>query len=305
MNDARDLRPRVGTPQELSERLAYEYARGARHGTPLTLLAVQFLVWNSRRESDRLRLEGIVAEHFMASVRASDGLYDYGLRGCFVGVLPHTTTAEAEVSRERLERRTEGQLARLAGPLRVDVFPVDITTPDVVTLLHRLESYFRTQARVPTGDGGPPPAPARMPLRGLEDFERTLRVELNLAARDASHLSVLTLFLDGAADVPPGLLARHVQEVAPLVLRSTDTVFSVGPSHVAVLMPCSAPRASHDVADRVRAALADVHPDAPYPEPSCAAFELAAERCDVRAVLESMRRVAPLARRAGDVPRGR
>ncbi len=297
---ARDtLSPRIGTPQELSERLAFEYARGARYGTPLSLLALHFFLWNGRDEEECMRLERHVSEHFMNAVRVSDGLYDFGLRGCFVGVLPHTRAADADVPRARLEQRANHRPVGEIGPVKIDVFPVDLDVPDVVTLLAKLEAHFRSQALVPPGSGGPPPAPARLPLRGLAAFERTLRVELNLAGREASHMSVLSLFGVHAETAPPGLLARHVANIAPHTIRASDPVFSVGPSHVALVMPRTAPGAAAAVGQRIAAALGAAFPDAAYGEIAQKALEFDRTHRDVPAILATLRRVAPLSERVG------
>ena len=294
---------RIGTPQELSERVAYEYARGARHGTSLSLLALHFFLWNGRGDAARVRLERHVTEHFAASVRISDGLFEYGLRGCFVGVLPHTTARDAEVPRTRLEQRANHRPIGEIGPVKIDVVPVDLEVPDVASLLAKLDAHFRSQALVPAGSGGPPLPSDRLPLRGLAAFERTLRVELNLAGRDASHMSVLSLFAARSAHAPAGLLARHVTSIAPMVVRATDPVFAIGPNHVALVMPRTEPGAAAAVGQRITRALEEAYPGAEYGELAQKALEFDRAHRDVPAILETLRGVAPLTRRAGDLAR--
>jgi hypothetical protein len=167
--------------------------------------------------------------------------------------------------------------------------------PDVVTLLTKIEELFRSQSLAPTGAGGPPAPPGRVPLRGLADFERTLRVELNLAGREASHMSVLSLFAVRGDAAPPGLLARHVAAVAERSIRASDPVFAIGPNHVALVMPRTAPGAAAAAGQRIARALEEAYPGAAYGELAQKALEFDRAHRDVPAILETLRRVAPLA----------
>jgi hypothetical protein len=291
---------RIGTPQELSERLTFEYARGARHGTPLTLLVLHFFLWNQRSDRARDRLEQHVTEHFLACMRVSDGLFDFGMRGCYVAVLPHTSPAEAALPCARLEQRSNLRPAAETGPVKIDVFPVDLGVPDAVSLLDRLEAFFRCQALLPPGAGRPPPPPARVPLRGLGDLQRALFVELNFAGREGSHLSVLSLFAAEPGEAPPGLLARHATSLAPGSIRTSDAVFSVGPNHVALVMPRTESGSAAAVGARITAALEQAYPDAPYGRLAQTALEFDRVHRDVPAILQALRRTSSVAEPAAE-----
>ena len=138
-------------------------------------------------------------------------------------------------------------------------------------------------------------------MRGLEAFERTLRVELNLAGREASHMSVLSLFAVRPEGAPPGLLARHVQSIGPRCIRASDPVFAVGPNHVALVMPRTAPGVAAAVGQRLTTALEVAFPGAAYGELAQKALEFDRSHRDVSSILATLRRVAPLSGRAGDV----
>ncbi len=294
MTDTERPRREILSPDELSERLRYEYERGARHGLPLCVIALHFIVWDGEAEGAQQRLDRQVSDHFARSVRISDGVYHYGLRGCYIAVLPATGTEVGHVVRHRLEQRANHRPVAEIGPCKIDVIPVDVGVPDVGSLLARIEEHFRSQELRPLGTGSARPPAERVRVRGLNAFESALRTELNLAGRDASHLSVVSLFSSGGEGTSAGLLAECVANIAPQVVRATDAVFSIGPSHIALVMPRTHPGAAWAVGHRLSHVLEKCCPEAPFGLLTVKVLEFDRTHRDVPSILGTLRELAPV-----------
>ncbi len=289
----------VGSPEALGERLRLEYERGARHGVPVAVVALHFFLWQSREGLAAADLDRHVVRHFAPCVRASDAVYSFGFEGCYVAVLPHTSSSSASVPVRRLERRALHHPVDSIGPVKLDVVPVDPGVPDVESLLRRLEEHFRTQALVPLVGAPPPSPPARPPVRGLKELALALRTEINLAGRDGSSLSVAALVSERTAR-QKGQLAADVELVAGRALRATDAVFSVSPRCVAVVLARTRPEHAHLVASRLAGAVASERPNAAYGALTHRVLEFDRSHRDADAFLAALVRTGGGAARIGD-----
>ena len=160
----------IGSPRACGERLRQEYARAARHGSSLSVIAVHFFLFEGRDEAQLRRVHRHVERTFAQAVRISDSIFDFGLPGCYLAILPHTPASNAQVVRQRFEQRASNNPVSDLGPVKIDVLSLGIDVPDVESLLPKLEQHFRTQAIHALGDGGPPLPPGRLPLGDLREF---------------------------------------------------------------------------------------------------------------------------------------
>ncbi len=284
----------IGSPQACGERLRQEYARAARHGSPLSLIAVHFFLFEGRDDAKLRRAHRHVERTFAQAVRISDTIYDFGLPGCYLAVLPHTSGQNAQVVRQRFEQRAGNHPVAELGPVKIDVVPLGIDVPDVESLLPKLRIHFSSQAVHSLGDGGPPVPPGRLPLGDLDDFGASLESEFNLAGREGSDLSILSLHAEGGTDVSPELLARQLQTTAHTVYRACDCGFSVGPNHVAVVLPRTSVTQAQVVGQRLRKRLATRFPEPAYGHLTQTIVEFDRTHCDAGAVLTALGRVARL-----------
>jgi len=284
----------LGSPRAFGERLRQEYARTARHGTALSVITLQYFLFSGREESELRRVHGQVERLFAQSVRISDAVYDFGLPGCYVAIFPHTSSANVQVVRQRFEQRATSNAIAAVGPVKIDVFPLGIDVPDVESLLTKMTTHFAVQAVHPLGDGGPPVPPGRLPLGDLRDFGESLEAEFNLAGREGSDLSILSLYSGGGGDVSPDLLARQVRAIAHTVYRACDCAFAIGHNHVAVVLPRTSLDRAQIVGQRLREKLAARFPDPVFGPITQSVVEFDRTHCDANAVLTTLGRVARL-----------
>ncbi len=284
----------LGSPQACGERLRQEYARAARHGSSLAVMTLHYFLYEGRTDADVRRVHRHVERTFAQAVRISDEVFDFGLPGCYVAVLPHTSSQNAQVVRQRFEQRANNNPVSDLGPVKIDVIPLGIDVPDVESLLAKLAVHFESQAMHPLGIGGPPTPPGRLPLGDLRDFGACLESEFNLAGREGSDLSVLSLHASAGGDVAADVLARQLQAVAHTVYRACDCGFSVGPNHIAVVLPRTSSVQAMIVGKRLRDRLATRFPDPAYGGLSQNVVEFDRTHCDANAVLTALGRVARL-----------
>jgi len=285
----------MGSPRACGERLRQEYARAARHGSALSVITLHYFLFEGREEAQLRRAHHHVERAFAQSVRISDTVYDYGLPGCYIAILPHTSGQNAQVVRQRFEQRASNSPVVDLGPVKIDVLPLGIDVPDVESLLQKLNAHFAAQAIHALGGGGPPVPPGRLPLGDLREFGESLESEFNLAGREGSDLSVLSLHAEsGGDDVSPELLARQLQAIAHTVYRACDCGFSVGPNHVTVVLPRTSAVQAEVVAQRLRQRLATRFPDPAYGPLTQNILEFDRKHCDANTVLATLGRVARL-----------
>ncbi len=284
----------IGSPNACGERLRQEYARAARHGSPLSVIALHYFLFEGREESELRRVHRHVERTFAQAVRISDTVYDFGLPGCYVAVLPHTSAKNAQVVRQRFEQRASNNPVTDLGPVKIDVFPLGIDVPDIETLLPKLATHFASQAIHSLGDGGPPLPPGRLPLGDLNDFGASLESEFNLAGREGSDLSIVSLHAEGGDDVSTDVLARQLHVVAHTVYRACDCGFAIGPNHVAVILPRTSSQDASVVGQRLRQRLATRFPDPAYGKLTQSLVEFDRKHADANAVLAALDNVARL-----------
>jgi len=255
---------RLGTVEELGERLRTELERCARYGVPASFLATQLTGWTDTTRDGLAAADRFVAEHFTTGLRPSDNIYRFGYPGCYLLVLAGTDVRGAEAVRARLLRRIEYAASQAVGPVEIFATGPDADAPDLLSLAERVASRFRAQAQLPFEGACPIDVPERGEPGTFAELERRLRMEVSLAVRNDFPFAV-TAFRTAHRDVATGVtLARHLAEVGARLLRATDGVYLAAEDCTAIVMPNTGGEEAATLAHRLVQALRERDPDAPY-----------------------------------------
>jgi GGDEF domain-containing protein len=283
----------VGTVKALGERLRLELERCSRYGVPTSFLAIQATEWLDASGEGVGILDRYVLTHFTSGLRPSDGIYRFGYPACYLLVLPGTTIEGAEMVRTRLLRRVEFSPVTGIGNIEVFATGPDVEAPDLLSLAERVAGRFRRFSGLPLEGKCPIEVPDNARPGRLDEFLRRLRMEASLAVRNGFDLHVVSVSATGADLDDSGLLARHVHDAGKRTLRPTDGVYSIGPRHVAILLPCTDPAEAKTVAGRIVDAVRERDPSAPYGAIETDVLGLGASHPDAGSFLQALAKRQP------------
>jgi hypothetical protein len=255
----------LGSPEELGARMRLELERCARYGVPTSLLTIHAVEWTDATPEGLDNLDRFVLTHFTSGLRPSDSLYHFGYPGCYLLVLAGTSTDGAEVVRNRMIRRLDYAPSRTVGEIEIKTSGPDAEAPDLGSLVERVAGELRESSPLPLEGRCPVRVPERPEPGEILEFVRRIKMETSLAVRNGFDLHVVGVQADlDDRDLAPGLLARHVNEIGLEILRPTDGIYTIGPRHCAVILPCTDGEAAAMVAHRIVTGLRDRDAHAPY-----------------------------------------
>ena len=283
----------LGTPEDLAVRLRLEYERTTRYGTPLSVLTIQFTELDESKLPDLRRVDDFVRRHLTARLRCSDAVCRFPHPGCYLVLLPGTPIEGGEVVRGRLSSRLrEG--ATPFGQVRIQVTGPDPDAPDPESLLQRLVDRFRENGSLKIARKSTLLLPKEARVGSLEECVQALAGEIGLAMRNEVPFQVLGVLGTNEDASEAGLLALHVQQVADRIFRKIDAVYSVGPNHLAILLPSTKADQAEKLGDRLRDALREIEIEPAYGEVNCTVMSFGAQLPYYGAFLEALSVVRPL-----------
>jgi GGDEF domain-containing protein len=292
LEPAAETEIRIGSSQDLGERLRLEVERCSRYGVPTSFLAIQATEWKDPSPEGVRSLDRFVLSHFTSGLRPSDGIYRFGYPGCYLLVLAGTTVQGAEVVRTRLLRRVEYSPQ---GQGAVEIFAIgpDAQAPDLPSLVNLVAARLRKASPLPLEGRCPVEIPVATKAAGMDAFLRRLKMEASLAVRNGFELQVIGISAEVVDETAPDLLVRHVFEAGARTLRPTDGVYAIGPRHCAVLCPCTDGEQAATVAHRLATAVRKRDPDAPYGQLTTQVVGLGPSYPDATSLLEALAKRRP------------
>ncbi len=283
----------LGTPEELGKRLRLELARCSRYGVPTSFLTIQATEWKDATTEGIEKVDRYVLDTFTSGLRPSDALYRFGYPGCYLLMLAGTTVQGAEVVRTRLMRRIEYSTSLPVGMIDIAATGPDVEAPDLISLADRVSARFRRFSSLPLEGRCPIDVPDRVEVGDVAAFMRRLRLETSLAIRNGFDLYVAGISADRREDVHTGLLARHVLQAGAQTLRPTDGVYTIGPYHCAIILPCTNGEEAATVIHRVATLVRSRDPNAPYGALETQVLGLGPSHPDAASFLSALARRAP------------
>jgi hypothetical protein len=284
----------LGTPDDLAKVLPVEFDRASRYGIPLTTLTFQLVDLDDTSTETLERADIFVRETFAGRIRSSDGVFRFPFPGCYVIVLPGTPLGGGQAVVNRFRDRLLAGHKSPFGKVAMHVTGPDPDAPDAESLVERIVARFREDALLRLGGKVQLNLARRTRVGNLEECVRRIAGEVNLAMRNEGNMQVLDLSTRSVAAANPGLLALHVERVLDRTLRRSDGAYSIGPNHVAVVLPhTNAEEAAH-IERRLTGVLAARDPDPLYGEIVGRVLSFSLDLPDVAAFLEAMAEVRPL-----------
>jgi hypothetical protein len=288
LSSAQELPGWLGNSVDLGERLRLEVERCTRYGIPTAFLAIQAPEWRDTSVEGREAIDRYIVTHFTGGLRPSDELFRFGYPGCYLLVLAGTTIEGAEVVRRRLLRRVDYSPSREVGPVEIFASGPNAEAPDLLTLVDSVAQRLRQASALPLDKRTPIAVPTEIPLGDIEDFLRRLRMETSLAVRNGFDLHVVGITAEATAPGSGELLTRHVRDVGHL--RPTDGVYTIGPLHCAVVLPCTNGEEAAVVAHRIVTSVRERDPDAVYGGLETQVLSLGANHPDAGSLLSALAR---------------
>ncbi|MHC4974227.1 MAG: hypothetical protein ACYTG3_18050, partial [Planctomycetota bacterium] len=283
----------LGSPEELGKRLRLELARCSRYGVPTSFLTIQATEWKDATPEGIEKVDRYVLGSFTSGLRPSDALYRFGYPGCYLLMLAGTTVQGAEVVRTRLMRRIEYSTSLPVGMIDIAATGPDVEAPDLISLADRVSARFRRFSSLPLEGRCPIDVPDQVEVGDVAAFMRRLRLETSLAVRNGFDLYVAGISADRREDVQTGLLARHVLQAGAQTLRPTDGVYTIGPYHCAIILPCTNGEEAATVVHRVATLVRSRDPNAPYGALETQVLGLGPTHPDAASFLSALARRSP------------
>ncbi|MHC4491436.1 MAG: hypothetical protein ACYTDU_07415, partial [Planctomycetota bacterium] len=283
----------LGSPEELGKRLRLELARCSRYGVPTSFLTIQATEWKDATPEGIENVDRYVLSSFTSGLRPSDALYRFGYPGCYLLMLAGTTVQGAEVVRTRLMRRIEYSTSLPVGMIDIAATGPDVEAPDLISLADRVSARFRRFSSLPLEGRCPIDVPDQVEVGDVAAFMRRLRMETSLAVRNGFDLYVAGISADQREGVQTGLLARHVLQAGAQTLRPTDGVYTIGPYHCAIILPCTNGEEAATVVHRVATLVRSRDPHAPYGALETQVLGLGPAHPDAASFLSALARRAP------------
>ena len=283
----------LGSPEELGRRLRLELARCSRYGVPTSFLTIQATEWKDSTSEGIEMVDRHVLSSFTSGLRPSDALYRFGYPGCYLLMLAGTTVQGAEVVRTRLMRRIEYSTSLPVGMIDIAATGPDVEAPDLISLADRVSARFRRFSSLPLEGRCPIDVPDQVEVGDVTAFMRRLRLETSLAVRNGFDLYVAGISADRRESVQTGLLARHVLQAGAQTLRPTDGVYTIGPYHCAIILPCTNGEEAATVIHRVATLVRSRDPHAPYGALETQVLGLGPTHPDAGSFLSALARRAP------------
>jgi len=283
----------LGSPEELGKRLRLELARCSRYGVPTSFLTIQATEWKDATADGIERVDRYVLGTFTNGLRPSDALYRFGYPGCYLLMLAGTTVQGAEVVRARLMRRIEYSTSLPVGMIDIAATGPDVEAPDLISLADRVSARFRRFSSLPLDGRCPIDVPEQVEVGDVAAFMRRLRLETSLAIRNGFDLYVAGISADRREGARTGLLARHVLQAGAQTLRPTDGVYTIGPYHCAIILPCTNGEEAATVIHRVATLVRSRDPHAPYGALETQVLGLGPTHPDAASFLSALARRAP------------
>jgi polysaccharide biosynthesis protein PelD len=284
----------LGTSEDLATVLPVEYDRAGRYGIPLTTLTFHLADLEDTSPENLERADIFVRETFAGRVRSSDGVFRFPLPGCYVIVLPGTPLGGGGAVRTRFLERLLGGHKSPFGEVVMHVTGPDPEAPDAESLVKRMVERFREDSLLRLGGKNTLNMSTRTRVGNLTECVRRISGEVNLAMRNEGNMQVLDLSTRSMAMANPGLLALHVERVLGVTLRRSDGAYSVGPNHVAIVLPHTNPDEAEHINRRLTGVLVARDPDPLYGEIVSNVHSFSLDLPDVTAFLEAMAEVRPL-----------
>jgi hypothetical protein len=283
----------LGSPEELGKRLRLELARCSRYGVPTSFLTIQATEWKDSTPEGIEMVDRYVLSSFTSGLRPSDALYRFGYPGCYLLMLAGTTVQGAEVVRTRLMRRIEYSTSLPVGMIDIAATGPDVEAPDLISLADRVSDRFRRFSSLPLEGRCPIDVPDQVEVGDVTAFMRRLRLETSLAVRNGFDLYVAGISADRRESVQTGLLARHVLQAGSQTLRPTDGVYTIGPYHCAIILPCTNGEEAATVIHRVATLVRSRDPNAPYGALETQVLGLGPTHPDAASFLSALARRTP------------
>jgi len=283
----------LGSPEELGKRLRLELARCSRYGVPTSFLTIQATEWKDSTPEGIEMVDRYVLSSFTSGLRPSDALYRFGYPGCYLLMLAGTTVQGAEVVRTRLMRRIEYSTSLPVGMIDIAATGPDVEAPDLISLADRVSTRFRRFSSLPLEGRCPIDVPDHVEVGDVTAFMRRLRLETSLAVRNGFDLYVAGISADRRENAQTGLLARHVLQAGAQTLRPTDGVYTIGPYHCAIILPCTNGEEAATVIHRVATLVRSRDPHAPYGALETQVLGLGPNHPDAASFLSALARRAP------------
>jgi hypothetical protein len=283
----------LGSPEELGKRLRLELARCSRYGVPTSFLTIQATEWKDATSDGIEKVDRYVLGAFTNGLRPSDALYRFGYPGCYLLMLAGTTVQGAEVVRTRLMRRIEYSTSLPVGMIDIAATGPDVEAPDLISLADRVSARFRRFSSLPLDGRCPIDVPEQVEVGDVAAFMRRLRLETSLAIRNGFDLYVAGISADRREGARTGLLARHVLQAGAQTLRPTDGVYTIGPYHCAIILPCTNGEEAATVIHRVATLVRSRDPHAPYGSLETQVLGLGPTHPDAASFLSALARRAP------------
>jgi hypothetical protein len=225
--DAVPLR-RVLDSLDLGERLRVEFDRSARYGSALGVGLIQAPMWRHGSEAAQRELDGLVARVFAEQLQGRE-LYRFGHPGCYAVVLPGVTGDTDEEGALPAPVVAEGGLR-----FETKIIAADTASPDLRSLLVRMDGHLRRRSRNKLPQGVPIAIPPAGHVGTLDGLLRRLRTELSVSHEmgDETQLAILAL-PTGVAAPPAGTEQRAWVEG----LRPSDALFQLDERRIVALLP--------------------------------------------------------------------
>ena len=234
---AASVSKRMGTAEELAQRIRIEDGRKEQFGIEASVIAVQALNSGPTFKNIIAGLDSFFVEHFAADLRPSDGFYSFIHPGCYVIVLAGTNRVEANLVRKRLLQR-----ARNLCSYKVEM--IEFTTsghskkyPTLAKLMVRITQLFHAHSSIPIVRDASLIIPDKNRLGNLQDFDKRVRAEWSLALRNGIDFYVIDIKCADCSEEEGERIAHHVHQVCHSLLRPTDSVYRTGRDLCSLILP--------------------------------------------------------------------
>jgi hypothetical protein len=190
-------------------------------------------------------------------------------------------------------RRIEYSTSLPVGMIDIAATGPDVEAPDLISLADRVSDRFRRFSSLPLEGRCPIDVPDQVEVGDVTAFMRRLRLETSLAVRNGFDLYVAGISADRRESVQTGLLARHVLQAGSQTLRPTDGVYTIGPYHCAIILPCTNGEEAATVIHRVATLVRSRDPNAPYGALETQVLGLGPTHPDAASFLSALARRTP------------
>jgi len=237
----------LGTPADLGTRLRVETERFVRHDVPFSVIGIR------SRSADAERLEQSLIALFGPDLRGTDGLYAFGYPGCFIVCLAATSLEAGEAPLQRVREIAEqAEAAERLGPLEFFLAAPDSDARDATALV---TSLARQLDPAPLHDDQAPcPTDLRHRVGDAAACERRLDIEVRLAQRLATELSVVEVRAEGCGAL---IAAERIEPELDTLLRRADGAYALSDEHLLIVLPTTGVGEAGMIARRFESFLCD------------------------------------------------